>query len=104
MEFQLVVQFKGGGEAVDLNFLVSLEYKLIDRLGDSAVVDGHDSGSGEGNIFVITKSPIDTFRQVRAVLADQDLLDTARVAYRDFESDQYTWLWPLHSVEPFEVA
>ena len=41
----------------DFDQLVILEDKLIEELGSVATVDGHDFGSGEFNIFVLTDEP-----------------------------------------------
>src|SRR6266699_2489706 len=67
MDFQLVLQFSGDSLA-DYDAMVALENELIAELGDTADVDGHDFGSGEVNIFIITTDPARTFRQSRAVL------------------------------------
>jgi len=41
--------------------MIALEEDLIEKLGDSADVDGHDMGSGERNIFIFTSDPVRTF-------------------------------------------
>jgi len=104
MEFQLVVQFRGTREAADFDSLVALEDLLIERIGSAAEVDGHDMGSGESNIFIVTTDPEATFRLVHAALTERDLMSTARVAYRDVTSDRFTWIWPEGATEEFDVA
>ena len=91
MEYWLVLQFDGKGLA-DYDALIDLENQIERELGDSAVVDGHDFGSGEGNIFIRTDDP-------RAILKRiDDLLSTVkpymRVAFRHHDEDDYTPLWP----------
>ena len=56
---KLVLQFRGGALA-DLDETAALEEDLIDVLGDSAEVDGHDVGSSETNIFIFSSDPADT--------------------------------------------
>jgi hypothetical protein len=67
MKYQLALQFRG--DSLD-NFdeMVALEDELIEKLGDSADVDGHDMGSGERNIFIFTSDPARTFSEARPVL------------------------------------
>jgi hypothetical protein len=103
MDHQLVLQFKGEN-FLDLDALVSLEDKLqevIEQIGD---VDGHDMGSGEANIFVLTADPIATFERAKPLLSEASLLNTVRAAYRDVRSDVFTVLWPERSTEAFVVA
>ena len=58
MRYQLVLQFEPN-TMDDFDQLVILEGKLIEELGSVATVDGHDFGSGEFNIFVLTDEPTD---------------------------------------------
>jgi len=57
MDYQVVLQFRGDSPE-DLDATVAMEDDLIEELGDSADVDGHDVGSGETNIFRGMTSPI----------------------------------------------
>src|SRR5436190_21316646 len=67
MRYQLVLQFRGDSLA-DYDAMVALEDQLIDDLGHSAKVDGHDCGSGETNIFIFTSDPSVTFWRIRQTL------------------------------------
>ena len=62
-DYQLVLQFCGDS-LQDLDELIALEDELIEQLGDSADVDGHDVGSGETNIFIFTSDPKQTFERI----------------------------------------
>ncbi len=77
--------------ATDLEALVSLEDAIRVRLGDSAWVDGHDFGSGEGNIFILTADPVLVSGALRPILMP---LSSVRVAYRRLDSDDFTILYP----------
>ena len=81
--------------------LIELETALTAEKG--FVVDGHDSGMGEFNIFIHTNEPKMTFERVRNLVETQrpDLLFTA--GYRDFSGENYIPLWPP-SLESFSVA
>lgn len=83
--------------------MVTLEDAIIEALsGHPHIVDGHDMGSGEVNFFVHTNDPSAAF-----ALAVEAFAPTERVAlkaaFRRFDSDDYTNLWPSGSREPFHV-
>jgi hypothetical protein len=56
----LVLQF-AANPLRDYDELVALEEQLVAALGESEV-DGHDMGSGEANIFIVTSDAQKTFR------------------------------------------
>src|SRR2546427_12694121 len=93
MDYQLVLQFRGDSLA-DYDAMVALEHDLIAELGDSADVDGHDVGSGETNIFIITAEPVRTFRASRVVLERNRCLGAVTAAYRSVDGEVYTVVWP----------
>jgi hypothetical protein len=103
MRFQLIIQLPGDASA-DLDTLVALEEELIGRLGPGAQVDGHDLGASQGNIFVLTNSPADTFAHIRPLLAQNGLLGVARVAYRKLQASEFTVLWPESFPGQFVLA
>ena len=41
---------------------------IEDGLGDVGIVDGHDFGSGEMNIFVHTDNPKSAFEKIKALV------------------------------------
>jgi hypothetical protein len=53
-QYQLVVQVKGVRSG-DFDWLVQWESDLATHLPPSVDVDGHDFGSGEFNIFMLTR-------------------------------------------------
>lgn len=94
-----MLQFACNSDA-DFNSVIETEDQLVSVLGESAVVDGHDSGSGQANIFVFTSAPIITFRQVSELLQSKGLLQGRfKAAYRLATGNQYTILWPESSGE-----
>jgi hypothetical protein len=102
MKYQLVLQLPSS--AVDLDDLIALEDALLEALDASATVDGHDFGSGEGNIFIFTGDPADTLRQMLPVLAELAYQRDATVAYRAIGSEQFTVIWPRDYRRAFSVA
>lgn len=102
MQYQLVLQF-AAGPAADYDALVAIEHQLIAALGEDAV-DGHDMGSGEANIFILTSDPQTTFRQVAPVLEATGYMPAVTAAYRRVNEDRYHVLWPENSTRQFSVA
>jgi hypothetical protein len=103
MDYQLVLQIKGD-DCLDFDSLVNLEDRLQRLVEPIADVDGHDMGSGEMNIFVLTADPVATFKRAKPLLSDASLLGKVGVAYRELRSDDFTVIWPESSTEYFVVA
>jgi len=102
MRYQLVLQFAADTIA-DYDALVAIEHQLIETLGDG-LVDGHDMGSGEANIFILTTDPENTFRQLAPVLVRSGRMSQVTAAYRRTDEDQYHVVWPENSSRKFNVA
>jgi hypothetical protein len=103
MRYQLVLQFRSSA-FVELDAIVALEDNLIGQLAGLADVDGHDFGSGEAHLFVLTPNPTGTFGAIRTALESAGLLSAVTVAYRPINEDGYTVLWPEQSDKIFRVA
>jgi hypothetical protein len=101
MRYQLVLQFRGDS-IDDLDELIDLEDRLIARLGDEHLVDGHDIGSGERNIFIHSDDPHAAFAAARSVIPTK-LLSRLRAAFRPRAGGKYSVIWPLGAGGPFEV-
>lgn len=102
MKYQLVLQFRGDSLA-DYDAMVALESELTELLTD-AEIDGHDVGSGERNIFILTSDPRTTFRQSRPVLERRRCLESVAAAYREADGEKYTVIWPEGWSGVFDVA
>lgn len=102
MQYQLVLRFNGDS-IVNYDAMVALETELIQGLGDTAEVDGHDIGAGETNIFIFTSEPENTFRLAKEVLERSQLLGAVTAAYRAVAGQTFTVLWPAHR-QDFSVA
>ena len=103
MNYQLVLQFRGDS-LDDFDAMVALEEELMEELGDSADVDGHDVGSGETNIFIFTSDPAGTFDRAKPVLARKQRLQVVTAAYRPVDGEQFTVIWPEGRTKDFRVA
>lgn len=63
-------------------------------MGDLGIVDGHDIGSGEMNIFIHTDEPLSAFDRSKHLLAAQNAWQGLKAGYRDFDEDVYTSMDP----------
>jgi len=104
--YQLVFQFPWRNDPALERFdqLVALENRLEAILDGGVLgeVDGHDSGSGEFNIFIHTDAPGPVFEQLRAQL-EMVAPRAYRVGFRKFNEDRYTVLWPKE-LSTFDVV
>ena len=93
MKYQLVLQWPASS-LKDYDLLVEIEGVLIENLDERHSIDGHDSGSGQANIFIHTDDPHSAFKEIVAVLGSMDFWIDARVAYRERNKSDYTIIWP----------
>jgi hypothetical protein len=83
--------------------LLALEDRLAVSVGDVAEVDGHDMGSDEANVFLLTSNPGAVFREILPALESAGILNQVRVAFRDLHGETYTVLWPERLSDAFSV-
>ena len=101
MKYQLVFQMDSDIED-GFDQLIKLEDKLRDEL-DSSVVDGHDFGNGEMNVFVLTDDPIKAFEEAKGDVDEIFGLSKVKAAFRLISSDVYIAIWPSDLTE-FNVS
>jgi hypothetical protein len=99
--YQLVFQF-APWEATRFDELVALEDALQGRL-PAATVDGHDFGSGEANIFIITDDPRRALEASLPLIRAAQLLPILGAAYRTLDGEAYVRVWPANVLRPFAV-
>ena len=98
MTYQLVVQLPFAS-IEDYDELVGLEDRIVDALGTLGDVDGHDAGTGEMNVFVLTDHPAAAFARIETLALPLGL----KAAYREVGTEQFTVLHPPGLTE-FAVA
>jgi hypothetical protein len=101
MIYQLVIQFPVT-EDFDFDSILELETRLSLEMGEDYVVDGHDFGAGEINIYIQTDNPEAGYEKVFDMLSSQ-LLSSLRVAYRVKEESEFFWLHPAGSKNNFSI-
>jgi hypothetical protein len=102
MDIQLVFQFSVS-ETTDFDRLLSLENLLQFILGEDHLVDGHDFGSDEMNIFVLTNNAEAAFSLCEPKIP-YELKLSLKAAYRRLDEDRYHWLYPEGNSEEFKIA
>lgn len=96
MRYQLLLRFPG--DVFDeFEDIVELETALVERLGDLIALDGHDMGSDECRIALLTADPENAFRRMRPLLERKDALEAMVAAYRPVGGKDYTVIWPEDS-------
>lgn len=91
-KFLLVIQVPIGSTG-DFDRLLEAEQRMEALLGALGQVDGHDSGSGEANLFIFTDNPTLAFQKALPCL-DERSRDLVRAAYREVEGETFTVVWP----------
>lgn len=102
MKYQLALQFPAKSIA-NYDDMIALEDELIEKLGSSAKVDGHDCGSEEMNIFIQTDAPKKVFETIRAVVVRRKLIENLVAAYRERTGEDYTVVWPTGLKKGFQI-
>jgi hypothetical protein len=100
--YQLVLQVQSDALA-DYDVMLAIEDRLIIAMDSAAEVDGHDVGSGETNIFILTEDPKAALARALPVLDEFGVLNRIRAAYRRVGEESYTLLWPPNSQEEFAI-
>ncbi len=93
MKYQLVLQLPASS-IKNYDEMVELEETIMRSLGNLGNVDGHDAGSGEMNIFILTDNPKSVFDRIRELLGTRDFMPDLKVAFRVIGKDEFTVLYP----------
>jgi hypothetical protein len=97
VKYQLVLQLPASSIR-DYDALIELEDAIIKGLGHLGKVDGHDVGSGEMNIFILTDEPSFAFEHIKKILGTKDFMIDLKVAFRIIGKDDFTILHPADLV------
>lgn len=103
MQYQLVLRFRNASLERPGDILL-LERALADTLGDTAKLDGYDTGTRDTNLFIISSDPASTFRRSKPALQALSLLDKVTAAYRLEGGARFTVVWPLGYGRKFNLV
>jgi hypothetical protein len=102
MKYQLIIQFQA--ESVqEFDELVVLEDLLVENLPLHSQVNGHDFGSGDFNIFILTDQPKESFHAAQKTIQHCRPPQTLKAAYRKLGQNNFVILWPPNHRE-FTIA
>ena len=101
-KYQLVFEWSASSEA-DYNVLLAIEETIRKGLGRIGIVDGHDIGIGEMNVFIHTNDPKGAFEKAMSLVQGKYDLKELMVGYRNFDDEDYTPMFPT-GLEAFRVA
>ena len=90
---QLVFQWSASSEA-HYRLLLAIEETIRQGLGPIGLVDGHDIGAGEMNVFIHTDDRKGAFEKTMSLIQGKYDLKELMVGYRNFEDDDYTPVFP----------
>ncbi len=102
MDYELVIKF-WRASLQDETFLVMVEPRLRDALGDAVNVDGYDISPKEINLFMQTSDPRHSFRRSRDVLESLGVVQGMSAAFRLVGGATFTSLWPLRATRKFTL-
>lgn len=103
MEYLLILQFTDSSP-LTYDTVVELENRLIETFGSRHEVDGHDSGEGEINVFILTNDPLGAFEESLVLARSNILYPSFRAAYRRVDGENFSVLWPKEFQGTFSVA
>jgi len=83
--------------------LIVLEDLLIENLLATSEVDGHDFGSDEFNIFVLTNQPRESFREAEKIIEQHHPRQQLKAAYRELGKKEFVILWPPN-LQEFKIV
>lgn len=93
MPYILTLQIDGETLA-DYDKLIEFEDRLSEVLADGDFVDGHDMGSHEMNLFIVTETPHDAFQRIMNSNPELRTRSDLKAAFREADGEEYTVLWP----------
>jgi hypothetical protein len=102
MEYQLVIKF-WRKSLPDEAFLVAVEGKLKEALGDTVELEGYDVGPKEINLFMLASDPRLSFRRAKDVLEELGVLNGVSAAFRVVGGNNFTSIWPLRATRKFRL-
>ena len=76
---------------------------LLENLPPHSEVDGHDFGSGEFNIFILTHQPSESFSAAEKTIGHCHPQQILRAAYRELGRDNFVIFWP-QNLQDFTVT
>lgn len=87
----------------EFDSIIELEDRLLMKLEPAHLVDGHDFGQNEMNVFIYTDHPELCYKASEKLITE-DLRAKLKAAYRSRNGDTYTQLYPHAITTEFRVT
>ena len=101
MKYQLIIQFPVT-EDFDFDGIIALETRLTLEMGEGYIIDGHEFGAGEINIFIQADDPEAGYEKAFE-LVSTNLISLLRVVYRVKNANEFVWLYPANNQDVFSI-
>jgi hypothetical protein len=88
MEYLLVLQLPGSSMR-SYDEVLRIERRVGVALGGLAIVDGHETASGEISILVLTERPIEVLQRINEMPEGWEVVPALRAAYRKVDDDDF---------------
>ena len=98
-----MLQFPFSGLS-DYDQMIVLEEALIAELGNKVLVDAHDAGIGQMNIFIHTNDPKPIFDKILSSHGSDPMFSRMKAAYRGFGTEKFTVIWPKGLKKRFRIT
>lgn len=106
MNYQLVLQFQGGGDDT-IEAVENFEDFLHGEFGESTAVEieGQEVGDGVVNLILSTKNAEKLWERIEPLLEGEaaEDIELNAVAFRKTDSDEFVVLWPIDFEGEFEI-
>ena len=93
MKYQITIQISANSTN-DFDEMIEFEDELIEILKDIAIIDGHDFGSGEANIFVLTNDQYETYNVIKEKYLNATVKNKYKISCREIKNDNLVILFP----------
>jgi hypothetical protein len=95
MDFKGQIVFQWPASSLeDYDLLIAIEETIRKGLGPIGLVDGHDIGAGEMDVFIHTNDPKGAFEKTMSLIQGKYDLKELMVGYRNFADDDYIPMFP----------
>ncbi len=82
----------------DYDEMIAYERSVAGALGELGEVDGHDAGTGEMNIFILTDRPKLAFDRIKEISDTEKYRNELKAAFREIGKDEFVIIFPENLV------
>jgi hypothetical protein len=102
VDFLLVLRVPGSS-IFDRAKVIGIEQQVSAALGDIGMIAGHDSGSGETDVLIMTRKPMEAYNVLRGLKEISDQPPVLKASYRQLAVHDYEVVYKQESFR-FHIA